>query len=291
MMRSITKDDLHFYDEQGYLILRGVFSQACIEALLAAVDHMVERAYRDEIPTREVEGAEAADLEVQWIDRERRIVSRVDLLLWPEKYEPAFGQWLAEGLQDHAETLLGGPVRYSGLGLLASGGGKSYRLGWHRDTGRPGMPNEGEFLRKWHGRTVQVNAPLLPGDRFVHVVPGSHIRASTDAEMAAFRAPIGQVEMPGAIAVELEPGDIVYYNNNIWHRGWNPDGADRRTLHTGFWGANEPVYAHEAGQREALSEAGHLERLPEATRIMVQRYLDAYPAQGRPVPLTEITNN
>jgi ectoine hydroxylase-related dioxygenase (phytanoyl-CoA dioxygenase family) len=284
---KISEADLAFYHEQGYLIRRGAFSAERIAALRAAVDHMLERAYRGEIETREVEGADPEDLEIQWINREKRIVQRIDLMLWPEKYEPAYGAWIAEDLVPDAEVLIGGPVRYSGFGMLASGGGKGYRLGWHRDIGKPGAPDEEEYLRRWHGKLVQVNAPLLPGDRFVEIVPGSHLRASTPAELAVFRAPIGSTEMPGALTVELEPGDIVYYNPNLWHRGWNPRGEMRRTLHTAFWQCDQPVFAHEAGQREALSDPQFLAALPPVTRTLVERFLEAYPKEGRPIPLSK----
>ena len=107
---------------------------------------------------------------------------------------------------------------------------------------------------------MQFNAPLVAGDRFLHIVPGSHLRASTDAEIEASRSESG--EMPGALVVDLEPGDIVHYNANLWHRGWNPEGRKRWTLHCAFWRAGATVMKHEHGQREALTRPGHLERMP-----------------------------
>lgn len=38
-------------------------------------------------------------------------------------------------------------------------------------------------------------------------------------------------EMPGQLVVELEAGDVVFYDNNILHRGVYDSGQERMTLH------------------------------------------------------------
>ncbi len=157
---------------------------------------------------------------------------------------------------------------------------KNYHV-LHRDLGKPGDPDEVGFLRRFHGRSVQFNAPLLPGDHFLNIVPASHLRASTPAEIAAAKAG-DQAQMPGAMVVEMEPGDIVYYNANLWHRGWNPEGGRRWSLHCAYWRAEYPVMQHEHGQREALLAPGHLERFPGPARQLLQRYLDRYPEGEAP---------
>ena len=39
---------------------------------------------------------------------------------------------------------------------------------------------------------------------------------------------------------------------------------------------------HEHGQRELLTQQGHLEQMPLVTRKYIQRYLDNYPAGDPP---------
>ena len=272
-MNSPSPDQLQAYNEQGYLILRQAFTAQRLQALRAAIEHLVERARCNQV-------------DLNWIDREQGLPERTSHLLHPYKYDPAFGQWLAEDLAPQLEAFLGGPARHSLFGMLAGGGGRSYTMAWHRDIGKPGAADEAEFLQKHHGRSVQFNAPLVAADRFLHIVPASHLRASTQDELTAAAAG-DAADMPDALVVELEPGDIAYYNANLWHRGWNPEGKKRWTLHCAFWKAEYPVMRHEYGQREALTAPGHLDKMPTAAALYIRRYLEQYPTSD-PLDLTDL---
>jgi hypothetical protein len=268
-----TDADLTAYKEQGCIILRQAFSPERMEALLQAIHHLMDRAL-------------AGQVELGWVDRDKRVPARTSHLLAPDKYEEAFGVWLHEDLADQIEAMLGGrSARHSLFGMLASGA-EPYRQQWHRDLVKPGSPDEEVLLRRFQGCFVQFNAPLLVGDRFLQIVPGSHCRASTPEEIGVAAKQQGE-GMPGAMQVELEPGDIVYYNANLWHRGWNPQGIMRWTMHCAFWGAEYAVMKHDYGQHEALLTPGHMERMPARARTFIQRYLDCYP-EGDPKSLLEL---
>ncbi|MCZ6635194.1 MAG: phytanoyl-CoA dioxygenase family protein [bacterium] len=276
MNRSVPLGDLDLinYHQQGYLILREAFTSERIQALLDAVNRLIDRAL-------------SGNPELRWMDRENRLPARTGHLLHPEKYDPAFAEWLNDDLAPQIEALLSDcPARHSLFGMLASGGGQPYCQKWHRDIGKPGVPGEADFLKRFHGKFVQFNAPLLAGDRFLNIVPASHLRDSTPEEIRA-SADGDQADMPGALIVELEPGDIVYYNANLWHRGWNPEGINRWTLHCAFWQSKYPVMKHEHGQREAFLTPGYLDQLPPMTRKYIERYLDRYP-EGEPKTLLEL---
>ncbi|MBI2193549.1 MAG: phytanoyl-CoA dioxygenase family protein [Planctomycetes bacterium] len=270
---KITKAGIVAYHEQGYLILRGAFTKKRVKSLVDAVNRLIDRAL-------------AGEVAINWINREQRLPARISNLLHPDKFDPAYGAWLDEDLASQIETLCGGPARHSLFGMLAGGGGQPYLQGWHRDIGKPGAPDEVAFLHHHHGRFVQFNASLMPGDRFLNIVPASHLRASTPEEIEASAAK-EKAQMPGAMVVEMEPGDIAYYNANLWHRGWNPEGRLRWTMHSAFWKVEYAVMKHEHGQREAMLTPGHLDRMPPVTRQFIQRYLDAYPA-GEPKSLLEL---
>ena len=275
-MSILSTKDLIQYEDEGYLIIREAFAPERVKALRMAVIAMIDRGLEGEC-------------ELKWIDRDKRLPARTGHMLHPDKYDPVWAEWLAEDLVFYIDTMVGGPARHSLFGMLAGGGGDAYRQAWHRDIGKPGAPDEVEFLARFHGHFVQFNAPLISGDRFLQIVPASHLRASTDSELwTAQDGAAAEIEdMPDAIVVELEPGDIVFYNANLWHRGFNPEGKKRWTLHAAFWKADYLVMSHEYGQREALATEGHIERMPKPTAEYVQRYLAKYP-EGEPPRLLDL---
>ncbi|KAK5458246.1 hypothetical protein LTS15_004326 [Exophiala xenobiotica] len=98
---------------------------------------------------------------------------------------------------------------------------QDFELCWHRDDVRPDVsPEEEERQLKEKspdGRQLhaQYNIALFD-DASLIVVPGSHRRIRTETERAA--APY-EANLPGQLVVELAPGDAVFYDSNILHRG------------------------------------------------------------------------
>lgn len=68
----------------------------------------------------------------------------------------------------------------------------------------------------------------LYDDASLIVVPHSHRRPLTDDERKA--DPL-EPNMPSQLAVQLKSGDMVFYNNNILHRGIYKHDIERMTLH------------------------------------------------------------
>ncbi len=66
--------------------------------------------------------------------------------------------------------------------LLSSGGGQSYGTPWHRDHCRLGCETETTILARDLDRQCFLLAPLLPDDRFLWLVPGSHARPAAEME-------------------------------------------------------------------------------------------------------------
>eukprot|EP01051_Picozoa_sp_SAG22_P020030 SAG22_NODE_3894_length_1480_cov_1.296886_1_plen_348_part_00 len=240
---EITAPDMQHFHEQGFIILRRAFSEQRMAQLLAAVKTMVAKGVAHEAAGGDPVAAAGAGPGLQWIDREKEFPTRTSNMLWPDKYEPAFGDWL-EDLWDHLHAVIdhgGSGVRNSLFGMLSSGAGVPYEQHWHHDGESAELgkitPGNWDVRRSlaMAGHSVQINAPLLPHDHFLQLVPASHLRPSTTDELAAglYTEQLGLTPgpMPGGVTVELEPGDIVYYNSQFWHRGWNPEGLDRWTLH------------------------------------------------------------
>jgi len=122
--------------------------------------------------------------------------------------------------------------------LLVAPETKDFELRWHRDD-IPETPSPEEELQQLHAKSpngrqshAQYNLALCPDSSLV-VVPGSHRRARTEIERNA--APY-EPSLPGQLVVELQPGDAVFYDSNILHRGVyraKPEGGEetRLTLH------------------------------------------------------------
>jgi nicotinamide N-methyltransferase len=105
---------------------------------------------------------------------------------------------------------------------------KDFALRWHRDDISAEANAEEEMKRlnepSWH---AQWNLALYD-DYSLVVVPGSHRRARTDAEREA--DPFTKF-MPEQKVVGMKAGDVVFYDNNILHRGVYDSNVERMTLH------------------------------------------------------------
>ncbi|KAJ4005255.1 hypothetical protein NW752_011216 [Fusarium irregulare] len=105
---------------------------------------------------------------------------------------------------------------------------KDFELRWHRDD-IPAEASEEEEMERLgkHAYHAQYNFALWEDDSLI-VVPGSHKRARTLTER---NADPFEKSLPDQLIVKLEPGDIVFYNNNILHRGAYKSNKERMTLH------------------------------------------------------------
>lgn len=105
---------------------------------------------------------------------------------------------------------------------------RDFELRWHRDDIPPEATDEQEEERlkepAWH---AQWNLALWDDESLI-AVPGSHARARTEAERTAGPFETG---LPGEQRVQMKAGDVVFYNNNIFHRGAYKSEVERMTLH------------------------------------------------------------
>ena len=105
---------------------------------------------------------------------------------------------------------------------------RDFALRWHRDDIPPHVSAEEELERLKEPMVhAQWNLALYDDSSLV-VVPGSHKRARTDMER---NADPYEDDMPGQRIVKMGPGDIMFYNNNILHRGVYDASTERMTLH------------------------------------------------------------
>ncbi|KAK0704131.1 hypothetical protein B0T21DRAFT_341906 [Apiosordaria backusii] len=108
---------------------------------------------------------------------------------------------------------------------------QSFKLTWHRDD-IPPSATASEEAEKLHriGEVyshTQWNLPLYQDSSLV-LVPGSHLRPRTDFEREADPY---EANLPGQVVVDLNEGDLVFYDNNILHCGVYGGEKERVTLH------------------------------------------------------------
>lgn len=111
---------------------------------------------------------------------------------------------------------------------------RDFALRWHRDDipATASTAEEEKRLCADEGRQreygfAQWNLALYD-DQSLIVIPGSHRRARTTEEREA--DPL-QDHIEGMMMVKLRPGDAVFYDNNILHRGVYDAEKERMTLH------------------------------------------------------------
>lgn len=106
--------------------------------------------------------------------------------------------------------------------LVSPSGSQDFELRWHRDDVRwevdPLQEKRELELKSPGGRQAhcQYNIALVQDESLV-VVPGSHVRVRTEQERSA--DPYADVISEGQVVVKMKPGDAVFYDSNIVHRG------------------------------------------------------------------------
>lgn len=117
---------------------------------------------------------------------------------------------------------------------------EDFELRWHRDSvpiEKLSRADEAKALGVRAGEKralhhVQYNIPLYE-DASLILVPGSHLRARSAEEEKMLQAdPYAATDkVDGAVALRLMPGDCIFYDNNVLHRGAYDAKVERATLH------------------------------------------------------------
>ena len=105
---------------------------------------------------------------------------------------------------------------------------EDFVLRWHRDD-IPAEASAEEEAKRLDEPSFHAQWNLaLYDDHSLIVVPGSHNRPRTQAERTA--DPFTKF-MPNQEVVHMKAGDVVFYDNNILHRGVYDAKVERMTLH------------------------------------------------------------
>ncbi|KAK4044328.1 hypothetical protein C8A01DRAFT_42989 [Parachaetomium inaequale] len=240
---------------QGYVILPSLLTPAELAALRAAAANLTATARTGAWPHVRTVGKQFPPWDASLVPSQAGIwgvqhLLHPDLPVSPEERALFVRLYFHERLLGVARELLsippsppppdgnggegdeGGGMTMELLNMLVRpDGDQPFALRWHRDDiPATATPQEEMERLKSPGEAyvhTQWNLPLFDDDSLL-VVPGSHARARTDAERSASPYEEG---MPGQVRVVLKAGDVVFYDNNILHRGVYEVGRERMTLH------------------------------------------------------------
>jgi ectoine hydroxylase-related dioxygenase (phytanoyl-CoA dioxygenase family) len=217
-------------ERDGYVIIPSALNEAELKSLRDACHHVAELARAGKWPYIRTLPKQFPP----WGSDPSNGIWGVQHLLHPAMPEQELfaASYFADDVAAAVKEIIGGNTTDDDLVMelynLLVRPDEDFELRWHRDDIAPTATAEEELekLRStaWH---AQWNLALY-NDSSLVVVPGTHKRARTETER---NADPFESNMPGQMVVGMKAGDIIFYNNNIFHRGVYNSKVERMTLH------------------------------------------------------------
>ncbi|CDR88378.1 uncharacterized protein SPSC_04205 [Sporisorium scitamineum] len=269
---------LQQYRDQGYIVIDGVLSYnpaspLHIDSLRRSADTATQLTRDGHWPHRRVVGNAfppfTKDSRDSW-GVQHIMNPQLDTLAPSQaaSLSKQFQQFYASSpLVEIASLLIGAETNEMQMelfNLLINPGSHRFALGWHRDDVRPDVSQDEEQARlatPTYG--VQFNTALYDDD-CLFIVPATHRRLRTPAEVSANNAkppaathidasqsdpeheqgfaPNGAwigIDPPNTLRVQLKPGQTAFYSQRILHRASYLPSVKRATLHGCFGDASQ----------------------------------------------------
>ncbi len=239
------------WDEEGFVIVRGLFDSARVHELRRICDRILEE-WIEESPHPE-EAANYTNMafltEPRYFERHR---DELEILL--EAITEARVLRVLKGITGPRPLFHNTQYFFEPASQTKCGD-------WHRDQQFDAPDEETERARMRELTGVHVHIPFLPDDN-LEIVAGSHARWDTTEELGIRRGLDGAKKnsdhMPGARRICLEAGDAVFFSAWAIHRGNYIAGTPRRTLVLIYgtgpgWTTPPPTGFLEKGIPEGLS--------------------------------------
>lgn len=200
------------YDTQGYVVIKKLFCQDEIGNITAMV---VDRIYQ------------------QWLAENREALSQQQLVnmhsLTSPKYflnhsaaRIKFFEFLvSRKLTDLLEHLFGDGLYFHNTQLFFNPIDQSQLPYWHRDLQYSPIEDEIQAQAQPNLLSLHVRIPLVI-EKGIELIPGTHKRWDTELERNVrleLNNHTNSEELPGAVLIGLEPGDILIFNAQMIHRG------------------------------------------------------------------------
>ncbi|ETW76383.1 hypothetical protein HETIRDRAFT_389387, partial [Heterobasidion irregulare TC 32-1] len=221
------------FDAQGFVIIPNLVPSDLRVELEQASENVISKTRSGAWQHRRVVGKQFPPYGNDGVDS-----WGVQHVMHPDLGEPAFANWYSSHkLREAVKELLGcsdDDLQMELFNLLINPESHEFALRWHRDDVKAtaSEEEEREALAVWH-HGIQWNTALYE-DSCLFVVPESHKSPRTNEQRSQSSTPdppVDPLTMPNAIRVTLQPGETVFYNNNILHCATYNSQAKRATLH------------------------------------------------------------
>lgn len=251
------------WDEQGYVVLRGLLDAEGIAELQEICDDVLRQWLAESSDPRR----DANSTNMAFLTEPRYFAD-----------QPARLRRLLEFVSDESilnllETLCG-RVIFHNTQYFFEPADHTREGDWHRDQ-QFDAPDEEIVWTRMRETGVHLHVALVPDDHLEYV-PGSHLRRDTPAEREVRLGLNGRdrnsPDMPGAIRIALAAGDAVLFSAWGLHRGRYVAGRTRRTFDVMYgtpcqWAVPPPT---------CFLDPRHLSGLSEHGRQFFARFADVY---------------
>ena len=266
-----SQEQVDQYRDQGYFVVDDAVEGDMLDELAAAATRVVAKVRSGEVVDDEEgmgSGGEGKDPDF------------VTGLIAPEFGEPVFAEYLgSEGVARYLRPFIGEELRLGWVNLCAAP--NDYRGAWHRDMGgkeRDATYEEEMALLASYRKNFMKWHLALVDDPCLWIVPGSQRRYRTEREHEVL-VNDRQGDIPGALQMELQRGQTIFWNGNSIHRGWKPEGMGARsTLMGGLINHQTEYHDGEKGDQRWLLADNIGPSLPPKTR----RYYDNWRSLAQP---------
>jgi ectoine hydroxylase-related dioxygenase (phytanoyl-CoA dioxygenase family) len=218
---SLSVEDLGRFDVQGFLVLRGLTTEADVVGLQAVYDRLFDPA----TPILEEDRVELAG----------GATGTLPQILNPDRYAPDLRATAAfRNAELAARALLGPEAELMGLHAIRKPPRSGAPTPWHQD--------EAYWDPSYRHRAISVWIPLQPAtltNGCLSFLPGSHRNGLRDHELTAPGSAEGlqavDQGVPGGVACEQQAGDATVHDGRTLHAaGPNSTDEPRRALVVAF---------------------------------------------------------
>ena len=199
------------FDDQGYVIVKKIFSQPDIEKLAKIVD----RVYDQWLSENRVDFIEHRLVNMHALTSPRYFVDH-------EAERLLFFQTIASnGLTQLMNSMFGDDIYFHNTQLFFNPFENKRLPYWHRDMQYSLIDDAILKNEQRNMVSLHVRIPLIP-EQGVELIPGTHKRWDTELERDVrleLNGHKNSEDLPDSVLTELAPGDVLIFSAQMIHRG------------------------------------------------------------------------